>query len=220
MTANHSIYGHNYSYHIRGDRSPLNGVLPRSHLKVNNGCKSAILNLIKFKFCSTYPSLTPHFLFYSNGLAITDGFADITYILLFFAEIVEAVSVVPSQQQHHHLSSSTTMTPVQQSTVSDSRKRISPGLVEDNWSEIMEIPWSDMVSKVKTALRGNKHPKKGERLLTICIAFDAMWKHNANLTLAQAANVTKRIVHHKSDCFEDRTIEGAHLGHGHHSITS
>ena len=24
MIANHPIYGHNYSYHIRGDRSPLN----------------------------------------------------------------------------------------------------------------------------------------------------------------------------------------------------
>ena len=23
MIANHTIYGHNYSYHIRGDRSPL-----------------------------------------------------------------------------------------------------------------------------------------------------------------------------------------------------
>ena len=27
MIANHPIYGHNYSYHIKGDRSPLSNTL-------------------------------------------------------------------------------------------------------------------------------------------------------------------------------------------------
>ena len=79
---------------------------------------------------------------------------------------------------------------------------MSPGLDADNWPETMEIPWSDMESKIKTALRDNKRPKKGERLLMIRIVVDAMRKHNANPTLAQAAIVAKRIVRHNPDCFE------------------
>ena len=63
--------------------------------------------------------------------------------------------------------------------------------------------WSDMDSKVKTALRDNKCSKKGERLLMIRIVVDAMRKHNANPTPAQAAIVAKRIVRHNPDCFED-----------------
>ena len=40
-------------------------------IEVNNGCESAILNLIKLKL---------HILFYSNGLAIWHGFPHITHI--------------------------------------------------------------------------------------------------------------------------------------------
>ena len=45
-----------------------------THVNVNNGCKSAILNLIKLNIFRAYPSLKPHILFYSNDLAIWHGF--------------------------------------------------------------------------------------------------------------------------------------------------
>ena len=43
------------------------------HIKVNNGRKSAIIELIELTFFTEYPSLKPHILFYSNGLAIRHG---------------------------------------------------------------------------------------------------------------------------------------------------
>ena len=51
-----------------------------THIKVNNNCKSAILNLIKLKFIRAYLFLKLHILFYSNGLAIWHSFQDITHI--------------------------------------------------------------------------------------------------------------------------------------------
>ena len=48
--------------------------------KVNNGCKSAILNLIELTFLSAYTSLKPYISFYSNGLAILHGLPDIMHI--------------------------------------------------------------------------------------------------------------------------------------------
>ena len=47
------------------------------HVKVNNGLKAAILNLIKSKFFKMHPLLKPYNLFYSNGVAILSGFHDI-----------------------------------------------------------------------------------------------------------------------------------------------
>ena len=40
----------------------------------------AIFNLIKLKCFRAYPSLKPHILFSSNGLAIWHGFPDITHL--------------------------------------------------------------------------------------------------------------------------------------------
>ena len=36
MIANHTIKGHNYSYHIRGDRSPLT-ITTQKYLCINHG---------------------------------------------------------------------------------------------------------------------------------------------------------------------------------------
>ena len=40
------------------------------HVKVNNGLKATILNLIKLIFFKLHPLLNSHILFYSNGLAV------------------------------------------------------------------------------------------------------------------------------------------------------
>ena len=50
------------------------------HIKVNNGRKSAILNLIELKFFRAYPSLKPHILFYNKGLAVWYGVPGISNI--------------------------------------------------------------------------------------------------------------------------------------------
>ena len=50
------------------------------HIKVNNGCKSAILNLIDLKFLRAHLSLKPQILFYSIDLAIWHGLSDIQHI--------------------------------------------------------------------------------------------------------------------------------------------
>ena len=49
-----------------------------THNNVNNGLKSAILNLIKSQFFRAYPYLQLHILFYS--LAIWQGLPDIRHI--------------------------------------------------------------------------------------------------------------------------------------------
>ena len=46
------------------------GLQNNGHVKVNNGRKAAILNLIESKFFKMHPLLTSHILFYSNGVAI------------------------------------------------------------------------------------------------------------------------------------------------------
>ena len=51
-----------------------------TYIYVNNGHKSPILNLIKLTFLRAYPSLKPHILFYSNGVAIRHGLPDITHL--------------------------------------------------------------------------------------------------------------------------------------------
>ena len=47
---------------------------------VNDGLKSAILNLIELEFFMAYTSLKPHILLYSNGPAIWHGLPDIRHI--------------------------------------------------------------------------------------------------------------------------------------------
>ena len=50
-------------------------------IKVNNGRKSAILNLIELNFFRSFPHIKHHILFYSvNGLATCHGLPDIRYI--------------------------------------------------------------------------------------------------------------------------------------------
>ena len=49
------------------------------HFKVNNGCKSAFLNLIEMKFFRAFYSLKSHLLFHSNDLLIWHGFPDIIH---------------------------------------------------------------------------------------------------------------------------------------------
>ena len=51
-----------------------------THIKVNNGLKFAILNLIDLKLFRVYPSLKLHILFYSNGLDFWHGLPDIRLI--------------------------------------------------------------------------------------------------------------------------------------------
>ena len=51
-----------------------------THIKANDGRMSAIFNLLELKFFRVYPSLKPHILFYSDGLAIWHCFPDITHI--------------------------------------------------------------------------------------------------------------------------------------------
>ena len=48
----------------------LPGLPIKGHAKVNNGPKTAILNLIKSQFFKMHPLPKSHILFYSNGLAI------------------------------------------------------------------------------------------------------------------------------------------------------
>ena len=48
-----------------------------SHVKVNNGRLSAILNFDKMIFFKIHPLLKPYNLFYSNGVDILSGFHDI-----------------------------------------------------------------------------------------------------------------------------------------------
>ena len=50
------------------------------HIKVNNGSKLAILNLIQLKLFKPYPSLKLHILFYGNGIANWHGLSDISNI--------------------------------------------------------------------------------------------------------------------------------------------
>ena len=57
-----------------------------TYIKVNNGRKSAIVNLIKLNFLREYPSLKRHILFYNNGLAIWHGFPYITQIKQIIAD--------------------------------------------------------------------------------------------------------------------------------------
>ena len=49
-------------------------------MKVNNGLKAAILNLIKSKFSKMHPQLKSHISFYSNGLAIEHGLPNIAHV--------------------------------------------------------------------------------------------------------------------------------------------
>ena len=50
------------------------------NIKVKDGCMSAILNLIKLKFCRAYPSGKLHILFFCNDLAICHCFPNIKHI--------------------------------------------------------------------------------------------------------------------------------------------
>ena len=52
------------------DLAIYHGLPNNGHVKVNNGLKAAILNLIKSKFSKMHPQLKSHISFYSNGLAI------------------------------------------------------------------------------------------------------------------------------------------------------
>ena len=58
------------------------GLPNNGHVKVNNGRKVAIWNLIKSKFVKMHPLLKPYSLFYSNGVAILSGFHDIPQNIL------------------------------------------------------------------------------------------------------------------------------------------
>ena len=49
-----------------------------ANIKVNDGRKLVILNLIEFSFFRAYPYLKPHIVFYSNDLAIWHGLPDIS----------------------------------------------------------------------------------------------------------------------------------------------
>ena len=53
------------------------------HNKDNNGRMSAILNLIEKNFFRVHPSMKSHIiLFHNNGLALWQGFPDITHIIV------------------------------------------------------------------------------------------------------------------------------------------
>ena len=57
--------------------------LPRTLFKIfHNGRKSAIFNLTKLKFFSSYLSHKLHILFYGNNLDIWHGFQDIMHIIV------------------------------------------------------------------------------------------------------------------------------------------
>ena len=45
MIVNHPIYGHNYSYHIRGDRSPLKWLNKFNHLSPRDALKHHFTSL-------------------------------------------------------------------------------------------------------------------------------------------------------------------------------
>ena len=51
-------------------------------VEVNNGRWAAIFNFINLKFFKMHPLLKSHNLFYSNGVAIFNGFHDILQNLL------------------------------------------------------------------------------------------------------------------------------------------
>ena len=51
----------------------LHGLPNNDHVKLNNGLKAGILNLIESKFFKIHPFLKSHILFYSNGPAILHG---------------------------------------------------------------------------------------------------------------------------------------------------
>ena len=51
-----------------------------THINVNDGRKSAILNLNELTFFRVHPSMESYTLFNNNGLAIWHGFLDITHI--------------------------------------------------------------------------------------------------------------------------------------------
>ena len=58
----------------------LHSFLDITHIKVNDGLKSVILNLFELDFFRAYPYLKPHSLFYSNSPAIWHRLPDIRHI--------------------------------------------------------------------------------------------------------------------------------------------
>ena len=74
-------------------------LLNNDYVKVNNGQKAAIFNLIKTKFSKMHSLLKPYNLLYSNGLATLSGFRDIPQnISDGFTDVINQVKVVGQLQ--------------------------------------------------------------------------------------------------------------------------
>ena len=66
------------------------------HIEIKSGRRSAILHLIKLNFFTVYPYMKPHILLNSNGLAIWQGFPDITYYQKYIIQSVLCIFGIKS----------------------------------------------------------------------------------------------------------------------------
>ena len=92
--------------------------------------------------------------------------------------------------------------------------------IDPSWPETMDIPWSDMPSGLKMAIKDEKRPAPNLRKKMVRSVVDAMLKHHPNPNRSQTSTVAKRIVRQHPNSFEDRTDEGERMGTGYYSLVS